>query len=92
MEATRRLQLDLPEDVAADIEARVASGEYESESAVVRAALEKLIEREEAEEAWLRTTVAARIEALDKGDVRTKTADEVRASLAARRASHDRAA
>lgn len=92
MEATRRLEIELPEELADFMDALVASGRYESESAVVRAAFEKLVERDGAEEAWLRTTIAGRIEALDSGEVRTKSADELRASLAARRASRDRAA
>jgi antitoxin ParD1/3/4 len=92
MDVTRRLEIELPEEVAAAVQARVESGEFASESEVVIAGLERLAERERAEEAWLRTTITARAEALNEGLVKTKTADEVRASLGSRRDRRDRAA
>ena len=88
----RRLSIDLPKELAEAVTARVESGEFESESAVIREALERLAERDEAEEAWLRTTISTRAEAHDQGRLRTKTPDQVRSSLAARTKARNRAA
>ena len=43
MPATRRLVLDLPEETVADIEARVAAGEYADAGAVVAAGVTHLL-------------------------------------------------
>lgn len=46
MDARRRLEIELPEEMADGVRARVASGEFASESEVVRAGLELLDEQE----------------------------------------------
>lgn len=92
MEATRRLSIELSEDMAEAVSARVASGEFASESEVVQEGLRLLEEQDEPledeVEAWLGSTIPARVEALDAGRVPTKGVDDVRASLA-RRAARD---
>jgi len=97
MEATRRLQIELPEDLAEFVRAYVESGRFSSESEVVRAGLELLDDHEQCEsddeaDAWLRSTIPARLTALDEGRTRTKSVDEVRKSLAARKTARDQAA
>ncbi len=95
MESTRRLEIELSEELADFVRASVESGRYASESEVVLAALELLDAPEKAdagEEAWLRATVPARLQALDEGRVRTKAVAEARRSLAARRTGRGKAA
>ncbi len=98
MEATRRLEIDLPEELADEVKAQVRSGRFSSESEAVGAALTLLLEQggdeewDDEVEHWLRTVVVERVKALKEGRLRTKTVDEVRASLAARREARDRAA
>src|SRR3954466_10561990 len=88
----RRLSIELPEELADAVRARVESGEYEDVSAVVCEAMRRLVERDKGEEDWLRTTIAARAEALEEGRLSAKSPDEVRSSLAARAKARDRAA
>ncbi|MEA3063505.1 MAG: antitoxin ParD1/3/4 [Sphingomonadales bacterium] len=92
MDSGTRFEIDLPPDLAEALRALVESGEYEDVNAAVCEAMRRLIERDKAEEDWLRTTIAARAEALDEGRLGTKTPDEVRRSLAARTEARDRAA
>jgi antitoxin ParD1/3/4 len=92
MEATRRIEIELTEEMAQAIQARVESGEFASASEVVIVGLQRLAERERAEEAWLRTTISGRAEALENRRMSTKTADELRSSLASRLADRDQAA
>lgn len=70
------------------IRERVRSGQYASESEVIRDGLRALFSREQAVESWLREEVAAAYDELvaDPNDV--VTADEVRARLAARHSAH----
>ncbi len=87
MESTRRLDIELPEDLADAIEARVSAGEYASVSDVVADGLRALAEREDdpawdAEvEHWLKTEVAATYDRLKAGTERTYSVEEVRAYL-----------
>ena len=97
MEATRRLEIELPEELAGWVEAQVKAGRFASASEAAACALTLMNEQDEDAddpevEAWLRTVVTERLQALDDGRARSKTVDEVRASLAARRAARDRAA
>lgn len=51
MDATRRLEIELPEGMAEGVRARVESGEFASESDVVRAGIELLDEQDEPHDA-----------------------------------------
>ena len=89
MRSTEQLSVTLPKEMARMVRNKVSSGEYASESEVVRDGLRALQARDRALETWLRTEVVA---AYDKA--RTKapsllSAAEVRARLAAH---HKRAA
>lgn len=57
MRSTRSLNITLPADVADMIEAKVASGEYATQSDVIRDGLEALADRDTALEQWLLTDV-----------------------------------
>jgi antitoxin ParD1/3/4 len=97
MDATRRLEVELPEALAEGIRARVESGEFADESEVVATGLALLDDRD-AEghdpelEAWLRNDVVPAYEDWKASGEKGLTADEVRASLARRRAARPAAA
>ncbi len=56
----RSLTVTLPDDIVQAIEAKVAAGEYASESDVVQDGLEDLLADDPALENWLRDEVVAR--------------------------------
>jgi antitoxin ParD1/3/4 len=88
MRTTQQLSVTLPKDMAAQVRAKVASGEYASESEVIRDGLRALQARDRAVEHWLRTDVVRAYDALKADPSRALSLDEVRASLAER---HERA-
>jgi antitoxin ParD1/3/4 len=59
MRTTTALSVTVPVEMAKMIKEKVASGQYASESEVVREGLRALAERDEAVERWLREEVAA---------------------------------
>ncbi|PKP90635.1 MAG: type II toxin-antitoxin system ParD family antitoxin [Alphaproteobacteria bacterium HGW-Alphaproteobacteria-16] len=87
MESTRRIDIELPDELADAVEARVSSGEYASVSAVIEDGLRALAAREDdpawdAEvEHWLKTEVAATYDRLKAGEERTYSVEEVREYL-----------
>ena len=64
MRSTQQFSITLPNDMAEAVRAKVASGEYATESEVIRDGLRALLARDEAVEGWLRTEVAAAYDAL----------------------------
>jgi antitoxin ParD1/3/4 len=58
MRNTRPISITLPHDMAAMVKAKVASGEYATESEVIREGLRTLQARDAAVERWLREEVA----------------------------------
>jgi putative addiction module CopG family antidote len=58
MRNTQAISITLPHDMAAMVKAKVASGEYATESEVIRDGLRTLLARDAALEAWLRGEVA----------------------------------
>ncbi len=86
MRTTRQLSITLPNDMAEALRERVRSGEYASESEVIREGLRALFARDQAIEAWLRDEVAAAYDAAVADPSRAVTAQRVRARLAAERA------
>jgi putative addiction module CopG family antidote len=69
------------------VRARVESGEYASESEVIRDGLRALEMHDRALEAWLREDVAAAYDTMKADPSRARSKAEVRASLAAARKS-----
>ena len=88
MRTTRQLSITLPNEMADALRDRVQSGEYASESGVVREGLRALLARDEAVEAWLRGEVAQAYDALVADRARGVSGDELRARLAAKRPRH----
>jgi antitoxin ParD1/3/4 len=86
MRTTRQLSITLPIDMADALRERVRSGEYASESEVVRDGLRALFARDQAVEAWLREEVVAAYDAVAADPSRAVSAQSVRARLAAEQA------
>lgn len=87
MDAPRKLDIELPEDLAEAVSARVASGRFANASEVIQKGLRLLAEEEEFEfdpavEEWLRTEVVARYDAVKAGREKSLTLDQVEANLA----------
>jgi putative addiction module CopG family antidote len=87
MRSTQQFSVTLPNEMAAEVKARVASGEYASESEVIRDGLRALQARDKAVEDWLRTDVVAAYNAMKADPSRGKSLEDVRAGLAKRHAS-----
>jgi antitoxin ParD1/3/4 len=85
MRTTRQLSITLPNQMADALRERVRSGEYASESEVIRDGLRALFARDEAVDAWLRGEVAATYDAVVADPAITIDAAELRQRLAARR-------
>jgi putative addiction module CopG family antidote len=83
MRSTQQLSITLPIEMAEQVRAKVAAGEYASESEVVRDGLRTLLARDRAMESWLRDQVAPAYDALQADPSRAASAAEVRATLAA---------
>lgn len=94
MRTTHPLSITLPHDMAAMIKAKVASGEYATESEVIRDGLRALLARDAAVENWLRDEVAKSYDEYETNPKIGIPADEVltrvRASYRARLAKPDR--
>ncbi|GLQ87140.1 type II toxin-antitoxin system ParD family antitoxin [Dyella flagellata] len=78
----KKRSITLPPEMADYVERKVASGEYGSESEVLRDGLRALQARDQAVEAWLRTEVAAAYDAVKADPSRLVSAADVRARLA----------
>ena len=83
MRSTQQLSITLPHDMAEAVRAKVASGQYATESEVIREGLRSLVARDQAVDAWLRTEVAAAYDALKAAPGKAVPASKVRARLAA---------
>lgn len=88
MRSTQQFSITLPHEMADAVRAKVASGQYATESEVIRDGLRVLLARDSAVEKWLREDVAAAYDALEADPTRTVSVEEVRARLAALHAKH----
>jgi putative addiction module CopG family antidote len=86
MRTTQQMSITLPNDMAEEVKAKVRSGEYASESEVIRDGLRALMARDRAVESWLLNQVGPAYDALKADPSRAVSADQVRASLAAEHA------
>ena len=82
MRTTKQLSITLPNSMADALKERVASGEYASESEVIRDGLRALLARERVMENWLLAHVGPAFDALKADPSRAVTPDQVRARLA----------
>ena len=88
MRSTQQFSVTLPNDMAQMVKAKVSSGEYASESEVIRDGLRALQARDKAMETWLLQEVATAYDAMQADPSRGRLAADVRESLAA---AHKRA-
>lgn len=82
MRSTKQFSITLPNEMADTVRAKVASGEYATESEVLRDGLRVLLARDQAVDAWLQTEVVAAYDASKKDPSRAVTASKVRERLA----------
>jgi antitoxin ParD1/3/4 len=83
--STQQFSITLPNEMADAVRAKVASGEYATESEVIRDGLRALLARDQAVEKWLKDEVAAAYDALKAVPSRAVSPAQVRARLATRR-------
>ena len=83
MRTTQQMSITLPNELADAVRAKVASGEYASESEVIRDGLRALLARDRAVERWLREEVGPAYDALKSDRSRAITAAQVKARFAA---------
>jgi antitoxin ParD1/3/4 len=83
MRSTQQFSITLPNEMAEAVRAKVASGEYATESEVIRDGLRVLLARDQVVEAWLAREVAATYDALKKSPERAVPTSKVRSRLAA---------
>lgn len=81
MRTTQQISVTLPKAMAAQIKAKVASGEYASESEVVREGLRALHARDRAMDEWLRRDVVGIYDAMQGDPARGRSLDQVRTAL-----------
>ena len=86
MRTTQQLSITLPNDMADVVKIKVRSGEYASESEVIRDGLRALLARDRAVESWLHTQVGPAYDALQADPSRAVTLSQVRDRLAAEHA------
>ena len=83
MRTTQQMSITLPKEMADAVKAKVSTGEYPSESEVMRDGLRALIARDRAVEGWLQGQVGPAYDALKDDPNRAVTADQIRARLKA---------
>jgi putative addiction module CopG family antidote len=77
------MSITLPKDMAEVVKTKVRSGEYASESEVIRDGLRALMARDRAVDSWLHNEVGSAYDALKADPSRAVTPDQVRSRLAA---------
>ncbi|MDK3026273.1 type II toxin-antitoxin system ParD family antitoxin [Cupriavidus taiwanensis] len=87
MRTTQQLSVTLPTEMAQAVKDKVRSGEYASESEVIRDGLRALLARDRAVDTWLLQQVGPAYDALQADPSRAVTAEEVRARLAVKQAA-----
>ena len=85
MRSTQQMSITLPLEMAAMVKAKVAAGEYASESEVIRDGLRALLARDRAMEDWLRAEVIPAATALEAKPELGLSPEQVREHMAARR-------
>lgn len=83
MRTTQQLSITLPNDMADVVKAKVRTGEYASESEVIRDGLRALLARDRAIESWLHQQVGPAYDALKAEPSLGISLDQVRVRLAA---------
>lgn len=89
MRTTQSLSITLPLDMAEMVKAKVASGEYASESEVIRDGLRTLAAQDAAVDRWLRDEVVEAYDAHKSDPTRTVTLEEGLANVRSRIAKRE---
>lgn len=84
MRPTQQFSVTLPDEMASLVRAKVASGEYASESEVIHEGLRALSAREHIVDDWLHSQVLPAHDAYKADPSRGLSVDEVRASIGKR--------
>ncbi|MBF4618045.1 type II toxin-antitoxin system ParD family antitoxin [Clavibacter sp. VKM Ac-2873] len=84
MRTTRQMSITLPTAMADAVRSRVESGDFASESEVVREGLRALLARDRAVEEWLRDEVVTTYDEMRRDPESGLTAAEIRSELARR--------
>jgi putative addiction module CopG family antidote len=79
--STQQFNITLPNEMADAVKTKVADGEYDTESEVVREGLHLLCARDRAVEQWPRREVASAYDGLKADPTRSLTSKQLRASL-----------
>jgi antitoxin ParD1/3/4 len=90
MRTTQQLSITLPLEMAELVRKKVESGDYATESEVIREGLRALQLRDEAVEKWLREEVVPIARAMKADPSIGIPIEQVRANLAARRKARSR--
>jgi putative addiction module CopG family antidote len=85
MRTTQQLSITLPNEMADVVKAKVQTGEYASESEVIRDGLRALLARDRAVDAWLHSQVGPAFDALKADPARGVAPGAVRDRLATER-------
>jgi putative addiction module CopG family antidote len=83
MRTTQQFSITLPMEMAEVVKTKVATGEYATESEVIRDGLRALMARDQAVATWLREQVVPAYDALKTKPNRAVAASKVRARIAA---------
>lgn len=86
MRTTQQLSITLPNEMASAVKAKVQSGEYATESEVIRDGLRALLARDRAVESWLHNQIGPAYDALKADPSRAVTPEHIRSRLAAEHA------
>ena len=83
MRSTQQFSITLPNEMAELVKAKVATGEYATESEVIRDGLRVMIARDCAVESWLHKQVGPSLDALRANPARALSVEQVQARIAA---------
>jgi len=87
MRTTQQMSVTVPNSMAAAVKAKVAAGDYASESEVIRDGLRVLLARDRAMEHWLHNVVCPAYDALQSAPDSIRSLAQVRAGIDAKHAS-----
>jgi len=85
MRTTQQMSVTLPTQMAALIKSKVNTGQYASESEVIRDGMRALLARDNAIEHWLKTKIAATYDELKSDPSKAIPIAQVKEHIAAKR-------
>ncbi|TDB58139.1 ribbon-helix-helix domain-containing protein [Photorhabdus khanii] len=85
MRTTQQFSITLPNEMADVVKTKVMTGEYATESEVIRDGLRALMARDRAVESWLREQVVPAYNSMKADPAQAPTVNQIRARLATER-------